>query len=70
MNLLHGLIPLALGYAGIEMRKRLTSEKKRQADKQGRELALREIAAMKDNDVTAPVVKELMYRAIGEARKG
>ena len=70
LNLLHGLIPIALGYAGIEMRKRLTSEKKRQADKQGRELALREIATMKDSDITAPVVKELIYRDIAKARAG
>ncbi len=70
LNLLHGVIPLALGYAGIEIRKRLMSEKKRRADKQGRELAMRELAAMKDSDVTAPIVKELMYRDIAKARVG
>lgn len=70
LNLLHGLIPIALGYAGIEIRKRVASERKRQAEKQGRELALREIAAMQENEITAPVVKEIMYRDIGNALKG
>ncbi len=70
LNLLHGLIPIALGYAGNEMRKRLASEKKRHADKQGRELSLRQLATMNEKDITAPVVKEKMYKAIGDARRG
>lgn len=70
LNLLHGLIPIVIAFAGNELRKRIASEKKRQADKQGRELALREIATMKDSDITAPVVKELMYRDIAKARAG
>jgi len=69
LNLLHGLIPIAVGYAGIEIRKRHALEKKRQAEKAGRELALREIAAMETNMITAPIVKEIMYRDIGNALK-
>jgi len=45
-------------------------ENKRQADKEGRELALREIAAMSENEITAPIVKAKMYKAIGDARRG
>ena len=77
LNLLHGLIPLAVGYAGLELKKRMASEKKRlalekkrQAEKAGRELALREIADMKDEDVTATSVKRIMYKDIGDALKG
>ena len=70
LNLLHGLIPLAVGYAGIELKKRLALEKKRQAEKAGRELALREIASMDEKDITAPVVKEKIYRNIGDALRG
>lgn len=70
LNLLHALIPLAVGYAGIELRKRLTLEKKRQAEKQGRELALREIADMNEKEITATTVKKIMYKDIGEALRG
>ena len=41
---------------------------KYQADKEGRELALREIAAMEKSEITAPIVDVTMFRAIGEAR--
>lgn len=70
LNLLHGIIPLALAYGGNELRKRIASEKKRQADKQGRELALRELGTMDEEHITAPVIKELMYRDIAKARAG
>ena len=46
---------------------RLTEAAKRQADKQGRELTLREVASMGDS-VNPAVVKELMYKNIGNAR--
>ena len=41
---------------------------KYQADKEGRELALREIAAMEKSEITAPIVDVTMFRAIGEVR--
>lgn len=46
-----------------------TSKAKQQADKAGREKTLREIAALPEEKVTAPVVKSLMYNNIGEARR-
>lgn len=70
VNPLYGLIPITVAWGTNELRKRIKADKKRQADKQGRELALREIAAMNEKDITAPVVKERMYKAIGDARKG
>ena len=69
LNLLHGLIPIAVAYAGIEVRKRLGSEKKWKAEQHGRELALREIAAMPESKITAPAVKKIMYKDIGDALK-
>ena len=62
----------ALVIAGIKIfldgkaKKKLSA--KYQADKEGRELALREIAAMEKSEITAPVVDVTMFRAIGEAR--
>ena len=62
----------ALVIAGIRIymdgkaKKKLSA--KYQADKEGRELALREIAAMEKSEITAPVVDVTMFRAIGEAR--
>lgn len=44
------------------------TEAKRQADKEGRELALRQFAA--DSPELAPTIKALMYKAIGDARRG
>ena len=41
---------------------------KRQADKEGREQTLRELAAMPEAEITAPVVKSMMYKAIGDRR--
>lgn len=70
LNLLHAVIPLALTWGGNELRKRVGVERKRQAEKQGRELALRELAEMDEKDITAPVVKKLMYKDIGDALKG
>lgn len=69
LNLLHAAIPLALTWGGNELRKRMGVERKRQAEKQGRELALRELAAMDEKDITAPVVKKVMYKDIGDALK-
>lgn len=46
---------------------RLTETAKRQADKQGRELTLREIAAMPAQP-SPELVKSLMYKNIGNAR--
>lgn len=42
---------------------------KRKADKVGRERTLRELATMDEKDITAPVVKNLMYKNIGDERK-
>lgn len=67
------LILTILGEAGAIWKTNKTKNKveaKRQADKEGRELALREIAAMKEEDVTAAIVKKLMYKRIGDARRG
>lgn len=66
------LILTILGEAGalwkVNQNKNKT-ESKRQADKGGRELALRQVAAMLPGEITAAVVKERMYKAIGDARK-
>jgi len=70
LNLLHGLIPIAIAWGGNELRKRKREEDKRQADKEGRELCLRELAAMEEKEVTAAVVKAMMYKDIGLARNG
>ena len=70
LNLLHSLIPIAIAWGGNELRKRKREESKRRADKDGRELCLRELAAMDEKDITAPVVKAMMYKDIGIARKG
>jgi len=67
------LILTILGEAGALWKVNQNKNKvnaKRQADKEGRELALREIAAMPDTEITAPVVKAKMYKAIGDARRG
>lgn len=69
LNLLHGLIPLAVAWGGNELRKRVASENKRSVEKHGRELAMRQLATMKEEDITAPVVKELIYKDIGLARR-
>lgn len=42
---------------------------KRQADKEGREKTLREIAVLPPVEVTAPIVKSMMYSNIGDARR-
>lgn len=66
-----GLTILA-GLAEIMRRKEKTAHAtetaKRKADKEGRELTLREIASMDNATVTAEVVKERMYKNIGNAR--
>ena len=65
------LILTILGEAGalwgVNKTKNKT-EAKRQADKAGRELALRQIAAMVPGEINAAVVKETMYKAIFDAR--
>ena len=43
---------------------------KRVADKVGREKTLRELAAMDEKDVTASVVENMMYKNIGDERRG
>ncbi len=68
LNLLHALIPIAIAWGGNELRKRKKEEDKRRADKEGRELCLQELAAMEEKDITASVVKALMYKDIGLAR--
>lgn len=77
LNLLHGLIPIALAYAGSEINKRIKiskelvkSDAKRTAIKRGNELAMRELDAMDDKEITSAIVKEKMYRAVGEALRG
>ena len=63
-----GLVAAVGGGYGVKKRGDANKEAtKRQADKQGRELTLRELAAMGDN-VPPAVVKELMYKNIGNAR--
>ena len=65
---------LATVIGGVLLRRENNQKKKeaakRQADKEGRELALREIAALPEDKITAPVVKAKMYKAIGDARRG
>ena len=43
---------------------------KKVSDKVGRERTLRELAAMDEKDITAPIVKSMMYRNIGDERRG
>lgn len=50
-------------------RKKNEEAKKRQADKEGREKTLREIATLPEVGITAPVVKAMMYSNIGDARR-
>lgn len=69
LTLLHTLIPILGAWGVNELRKRVASDKKRASDKHGKELALRQLATMPEKNITAPVVKELLYRDIGEARK-
>ncbi len=67
------LILTILGEAGAIWKTTKTKNKaeaKRQADKEGRELALRQLAAMVPGEINAAVVKERMYKAIGDARRG
>jgi hypothetical protein len=64
-----GLISTLLAVWGNQQRKsRNKTEAKRQADKEGRERTLREIAAMDQIAVNAASVKSLMYSNIGDAR--
>lgn len=65
------LVLTILGEAGAIWKvslNKIKAEAKRQADKAGRELALRQIAAMPEDQITAPVVKEKMYSAIALTR--
>ena len=65
------LILTILGEAGALWKVNRNKNKinaKRQAEKEGRERTLREIADMTEAEVTAPLVKKLMYENIGEAR--
>lgn len=69
VNAILGLVTVIGGiWAKGEIDKKNKAEAKRHADKEGRELALREIAVMPDAEITAPIVKRLMYKAIGDAR--
>ena len=65
---------LATVLGGVLLKRENNQKKKeaakRKADKEGRELALREIAAIPDAEITAPLVKAKMYKAIGDARRG
>lgn len=70
LNLLYGLIPIIVTWGGNELRKRKIEESKRQADKNGRELTLRQLAEMDESKITAPTVKKMMFENIGTARKG
>ncbi|MFH1281407.1 MAG: hypothetical protein ABIH91_01635 [Candidatus Omnitrophota bacterium] len=71
VNAILGLVTVIGGiWAKGEHDKKKNAEAKRQADKQGRELALRQLAAMPVAEITAPIVKEKMYKAIGDARRG
>lgn len=62
LSLLEGIVLLFVN------RNKNAETKKRDADKAGREKTLREIAALPEEKVTAPVVKSLMYNNIGIAR--
>ncbi len=67
MDWLDLLIPLGLGLYGRERLKNFTLGKKRQAEKAGRELALRELHEMPDEDITSAKVEKIMYKDIGAA---
>ncbi len=70
LSLLYGLIPIAITWGGNELRKRIIETNKRQADKDGRELTLRQLAAMDESKINASTVKEMMFKNIGAARRG
>ncbi len=70
LNLLYGFIPIVATWGGNELRKRMIETNKRQADKDGRELTLRQLAAMDDSNITASTVKKMMFENIGAARRG
>lgn len=63
LNLLEGVVIL------LVKRSKDKEANKRQADKEGREKTLREIATLPEVGITAPVVKAMMYSNIGEARR-
>ncbi len=44
--------------------------KKKNSDKVGREKTLRELATMDEKDITASMVKSMMYKNIGDERRG
>ncbi len=70
LSLLYGLIPIAVTWGANELRKRTIETNKRQADKDGRELTLRQLAEMDDSKITASTVEKMMFENIGAARKG
>lgn len=68
--------PILLGLTLIEgillliFKKKVTvATNKQQADKEGREKTLREIAALPTETINAPLVKSMMYSNIGDARR-
>jgi len=63
LSLLEGIVLLLVN------RSKKKEANKRQADKEGREKTLREIATLPDAEITAPIVKSMMYNNIGDARK-